>query len=45
VAVIVAEPAEAHIDGLFTVTVGFGLIVSVPAPEPVQPPASVIVTL
>jgi hypothetical protein len=36
VAVSVVDPAEAQIAGLFTVTVGFGLIVSRPEPVPVH---------
>ena len=45
VAVKVAGNALAHTVGLFTETVGFGLIESVPEPEPVQPFESVTVTL
>src|SRR5260221_655426 len=44
VAVNVVGSALAHTSGLFTVTVGFGLTVRVPDPEPVQPFVSVTVT-
>jgi hypothetical protein len=43
VAVRVAE-VPLHTSALFTVTVGFGLTVAVPEPEPVQPFVSVTVT-
>src|SRR5260221_1114770 len=43
VAVSAAELPE-HASGLLTETVGFGLTVSVPVPEPVQPFVSVTVT-
>jgi hypothetical protein len=45
VAVNVAGSVLAHTPGLLTETVGFGLTVSVPVPEPVQPFVSVTVTL
>ena len=45
VAVNVAGSVLEQTSGLLTLTVGFGLIVSVPVPEPVQPFASVTVTL
>ena len=45
VAVNVAGKALAHTSGLLTETVGFGLTVSVPVPEPVHPFVSVTVTL
>jgi hypothetical protein len=44
VAVKVAGTVLAHTSGLLTDTVGFGLTVSVPEPEPVQPFVSVAVT-
>ena len=44
VAVKVAGRVPAHTSGLFTDTVGFGLTVSVPELEPVQPFVSVTVT-
>src|SRR5258706_6848922 len=44
VAVSVAGSALEHTSGLLTETVGFGLTVSVPAPEPVHPLVSVTVT-
>ena len=44
VAVSVAELPE-HASALFTETVGFGLTVNVPEPEPTQLFASVIVTV
>ena len=44
VAVNVAAAAPEQISGLFTETVGFGLTVSVPVLEPVQPFVSVTVT-
>jgi hypothetical protein len=45
VAVNVAGRALAHTSTFGTLTVGFGLTVTVPAPEPVQPFVSVTVTL
>ena len=45
VAVNVAAAAPEQISGLFTATVGFGLTVRVPVPEPVHPFVSVAVTL
>jgi hypothetical protein len=45
VAVNVAGNVLAHTEGLLTETVGFGLTVSVPVLEPVQPFVSVTVTL
>ena len=45
VAVNVAGNVLAHTSGLLTDTVGFGLTVSVPVDEPVQPFVSVTVTL
>ena len=44
VAVSDAGSVLAHTSGLLTLTVGFGLTVSVPEPEPVQPFVSVTVT-
>src|SRR5437867_11276841 len=44
VAVRVAGNVLAHTSGLLTETVGFGLTVNVPEPEPVQPFVSVTVT-
>jgi hypothetical protein len=44
VAVNVAGSVLAQTSGLLTLTVGFGLTVSVPEPEPVQPFESVTVT-
>jgi hypothetical protein len=44
VAVRVAGRVLAHTSGLFTETVGFGLTVTVPEPEPVHPFVSVTVT-
>src|SRR5258706_11722814 len=44
VAVSVAGSVPAHTSGLLTETVGFGLTVNVPEPEPVQPFVSVTVT-
>jgi hypothetical protein len=43
VAVTVADPE--HIDGLFTVTVGFGLIVTVPLAEILEHPVAVLVMI
>ena len=45
VAVNVEGSVLAQTSGLLTETVGFGLAVRVPEPEPVQPFASVTVTL
>jgi hypothetical protein len=45
VAVSVEGRPLAHTEGLLTETVGLGSTVSVPEPEPVQPFASVTVTL
>ena len=45
VAVNVAGNVLAHTSGLLTDTVGFGLTVSVPVDEPVQPFVSVTVTM
>jgi hypothetical protein len=44
VAVSSAGSVLVHTSGLFTETVGFGLTVKVPEPEPVQPLVSVTVT-